>query len=78
MCDCPAPTALARAWQCWSAPLIPPRSAPFPEPALVMKNVIFSDAFCASAGMPARNSMAAPIGEWSWSYVISPLGLVYS
>src|SRR5215470_19549259 len=36
----PAPAACASVWHCWSAPARPPRSAPFPEPALVTKNVM--------------------------------------
>ena len=34
----PAPAAAASVWQCASAPARPPRSAPLPGPALVMKN----------------------------------------
>src|SRR5262245_55306191 len=40
----PAPAAWASCWQCASAPASPPRSAPLPGPALVMKKVIL---FCA-------------------------------
>src|SRR5262245_45473327 len=36
----PAPAAAARFWQILSAPARPPRFAPLPDPALVMKNDI--------------------------------------
>src|SRR5688500_5940669 len=36
----PAPAAAASVWQCLSAPASPPRLAPLPGPALVMKNDI--------------------------------------
>src|SRR6478752_801844 len=59
-----APAALASAPHCASAPARPPRSAPLPGPALVMKNVIvlacastFDDAGATSArAKPASNS----------------------
>src|SRR5215510_5590362 len=40
----PAPAACASCWQCASAPARPPRSAPLPDPTLVMKKVML---FCA-------------------------------
>ena len=36
----PAPAASASVWQIRSAPSRPPRSAPFPEPALVTKKLM--------------------------------------
>src|SRR5882724_4572110 len=42
----PAPTAWASAWQCLSAPAKPPRSAPLPEPTLVMKKVMLVFGSC--------------------------------
>ena len=36
----PAPAAAASVWQCLSAPASPPRLAPLPGPALVMKKLI--------------------------------------
>src|SRR3954454_2003225 len=47
------PAAVPRLWQMRSAPAMPPRSAPLPEPALVTKNYIGCGAAaggcCASA-----------------------------
>src|SRR5688572_20754458 len=57
----PAPTALASDWQCWSAPARPPRSAPLPDPVLVMKKLIFSDAFCAMPGSESASSIRGAI-----------------
>src|SRR5688572_30683769 len=54
---CPAPAAFASAWQCRSAPSSPPRSAPLPGPALVMKKVMSFCCACASAA--ASKAMAA-------------------
>ena len=48
------PAALARFWQCWSAPASPPRAAPLPGPELVMKKLILSGAVCAKAGTARR------------------------
>src|SRR6185369_11702615 len=43
------PAACASCWQCASAPARPPRSAPLPGPALVMKNVML---FCCAGTLP--------------------------
>jgi len=53
----PAPTAAASFWQCASAPESPPRSAPLPGPAPVMKKII--DAGSAIAGPATRNAKTA-------------------
>src|SRR6266850_1079204 len=52
----PAPTAAASVWQCRSAPAIPPRFAPLPDPTLVTKNDIGCGG-CAG-GCPAGGCMA--------------------
>src|SRR5215510_9993484 len=48
----PAPTACASCWQCASAPARPPKSAPLPGPALVMKNVML---FCCACPLPFKD-----------------------
>ena len=42
----PAPAFCASDWHCRSAPAKPPRSAPFPEPTLVTKNLMFVCCSC--------------------------------
>src|SRR5215813_5420808 len=52
----PAPAAWASVWQVLSAPARPPRSAPFPEPALVMKKLMLDACACATAAPPSHIS----------------------
>src|SRR4030095_16130387 len=49
----PAPAAVASAWEGRSAPASPPKSAPFPEPTLVTKNVMFDCCACTPQEAPA-------------------------
>src|ERR1700732_5304681 len=53
----PAPSAVASAWQCASAPASPPRSPPLPTPTLVTKKVIR-----VGVGGGAPGGGAAPCG----------------
>src|SRR3954471_779001 len=48
------PAAVASVWQMRSAPAMPPRSAPLPEPALVTKNDIGCAAAAGGCGAVAR------------------------
>src|ERR1700760_4991730 len=53
----PAPAPAASDWHSRSAPSMPPRSAPLPEPGLVTTSVIVGDcAVCAQAEAATRNA----------------------
>src|SRR5688572_29760447 len=65
----PAPTAVASAWQCASAPASPPRLPPLPSPTLVMKNVIGCGGWLPrpppAGGWPAAAGCPCPAGAWA-------------